>query len=197
MCTLTNHRDTILGSPFFVLVKAAHIRIVVCSCRNIGAHTKSLAHETVCPQNHVHILAHPKSLGTWARNHLHIDNRLHVSFAFSKAPKSTHNLSVDRLIFAHTRFFAHALAPVHFVMYTHIRVRPRPWPLCFALGARSEVSYLLGKSWGLEEKTQVLSPCLFFVVDVPFFRTEVGSQTTLPLGKTAGTKASQRVTRFE
>lgn len=83
-------------------------------------------------------------------------------------------------------------------MYTHGRVRPRPWHLRLALGAQGEVSYLLRKSRGLEEKTQVSSPRLFFVVDVLFFfRTEVGSQTTFPLGRTAGTKASQRVTRFE
>lgn len=135
----------------------------------------------------MHTLAHPESPGAWAPNHLHIDNRSHVSFAFSKAPKSTHNLSVDRRVFAHTRFFAHALAQIHFVVYTHVRVRPRRGTLCPSLGAQGEVSYLRGQSRGLEEKTRVSSPRLFFVSDV-LSSDRGGKPEDVPARKNRGDK---------
>lgn len=96
------------GPFFFSSVKISHISTIVCSGRNVGANTNTLAHGTICPKSYMYILAHPKLSCTWARNYLHIANRLHVLFASSEPRKSMHNyLQTDSSLRPHNSLHAH------------------------------------------------------------------------------------------
>ena len=122
-------------------------------------------------------------------------------------------ISVDRIVLGHTQLFARVLARIPFIIHPQTRAHPQPSRFCAALGARTRADLRLlrgergpgllssrGKAQGLEEKT-LWGLRWFFVVVVIFFFfspwTEVRSQTASSLGKTAGTKARQRVTSFE
>lgn len=96
----------------------------------------------------------------------------------------------------------HAHRRIYPSLSTHIRAPPGPWRSAWlpptggdrrrAAGREGEVSHRLKKS----PRENPPQPRRFFVVAV-LFRTEVGSQTRVPPGETAGTKASQQVTGFK
>lgn len=156
---------------------------------------------------------HPRSesVSAWAWNYSHILNHSPMFSALSGMDISI--ISVDRIVLGHTQLFVRVLARIHFIIHTQTRAHPQPSRFCAALGARKRADLRLlrgergpgllssrGKAQSLEGKT-LCGLRWFFVVVVLFFfffpRTEVRSQTVSSLGKTAGTKARQRVTSFE